>query len=114
MLIISITNNYLLYNKKSVIGTCPEKLINKIPFDTELINISFFYKKKPYNKCYKNDLKNNINSKEEKRFQGEMIIKYFLNNITNKYSDNIYYLINDNKSKVNLSNENILNIKKLS
>lgn len=115
LLIISITNNYLIYQKKSVIGSCPNKFIKTVPFDSEFLNISFFYKRKPYNKCYKNDLRNNINSKDEKRFAGEMIINDILNNLKNKYSDTIYYLINsENKSTLNLSDENLLKIKNLS
>ena len=103
-----------MYQKKTVIGSCPRKIISKLPNDSELINISFFYKRKPYEKCYKNDLKNNINSKDQKRFKGEMIINDMLNNIKNKYSDTIYYLINnDNKSTINLSDENLVNIKNL-
>ncbi len=115
LLITSITNNYLIYQKKSVIGSCPGKIIQKIPNDTEFINISFFYKRKPYNKCYKSDLANNINSKELKRYSGEMIINDMLNNLKNKYHDTIYYLINgENKSTLNLSDKNLLDIKNLS
>ena len=115
LLIISITNNYLIYQKKSVIGSCQKMLIKKIPVDTEYINISFFYKRKPYNKCYKSDFANNINSKEVKRYSGEMIINDILKNIKNKYPDNIYYLINyKNKSTLNLSDKDILSIKNLS
>jgi len=115
LLIISITNNYLIYQKKTVIGSCPNKLIQKIPYNSEFINISFFYKRKPYNKCYKSDLANNINSKELKRYSGEMIINDMLNNLKNKYQDTIYYLINgENKSTINLSDKNLLGIKNLS
>ena len=75
----------------------------------------FSIKKKPYNKCYKSDLANNINSKEQKRYAGEMIINDILNNLKNKYHDTIYYLINnDNKSTINLSDKNLIHIKNLS
>lgn len=115
LLIISITNNYLIYQKKSIIGTCPNKLIKKIPADTEFVNVSFFYKRKPYNKCYKFDLTNNINSKDQKRYEGEMILNDMLSNLKNKYQNTIYYLINgENKTTINLSDENLLNIKNLS
>lgn len=115
LLIISITNNYLIYQKKSVIGSCPNKLIEKNPDETEYINISFFYKRKPYNKCYKNDLANNINSKEVTRYSGEMIINEMLNNLKNKYQDDIYYFINkENKSTINLSDNDLINIRNLS
>lgn len=95
---------------------CPNKIINNInlPDNTEYQNITFFYKKIPYNKCYKDDLKNKIISENEKRLQGDMILRDSLNMIKNKYSDKIYFLVNDDKSSIiKLSDENILGIKYL-
>ena len=116
LLIISIANNYMMYQRKINIAQCPKTIINNInlPDNTEYQNITFFYKKNPYNKCYKDDLKNNIKSENEKRFQGDMIIRETLNNIKNKHSDKIYFMVNDdNTSIINLSDENILGIKYL-
>ena len=102
-----------MYNRKINNTPCPSKIINStiLPDNISYKNITFFYKKKFYNKCYKDDLKKNIDSFKEKRYQGEMILKDTLTNIKNKYSDKIYYIINDdNSSVIKLSDENILGI----
>ena len=116
LLTISISNNYLLYQRKAVIGNCPKAIINDInlPENTAYKNVTFFYKKKPYNMCHKNDLKNNIDCKLQKRYEGEMFIENILSNIKNKHSNRIYYLVNKkNSSTINFSDQNILDIKYL-
>jgi hypothetical protein len=116
LLIISIANNYMMYQKKIHITQCPKTIINNInlPDNTEYKNITFFYKKNAYNKCYKDDLKNNIISENEKRYQGDMILMETLNNLKKKYIDKLYFIVNDdNSSIINLSDENILGIKYL-
>lgn len=113
LLIISIINNYIMYQRKINILQCPNKIINSIglPDNTEYQNITFFFKKKPFNKCHKDDLRNNINSQNENRYQGEMVLRDILNKIKKQNSKFLYYAINDdNSSVVNLSDENIIDI----
>jgi len=105
-----------MYQRKVEILKCPTKQINNLnlPDNTEFKNVIFFYKKNDYNKCYKNDLKNNIDSKDKKRYVGEMIVENTLNNLKKKHSNIIYFIENDdNSSRINLSDENILGIKYL-
>ena len=105
-----------MYHKKFVKIDCPENIINKLhlPDNIEYKNITFFYKKKPYNKCYKDDLRNKINSKEEKRYEGNMILNDCLQNIKKEFPSSIYYLENQsNSSFINLNDEDLLNIKYL-
>ena len=116
LLSISISNNYLLYQRKAVIGNCPKVIINDInlPENTAYKNITFFYKKKPYKMCHKNDLRNNIDCKLQKRYEGEMFIENILSNLKNKHSDMIYYLVNNqNKTTINFSDQNIIDLKHL-
>ncbi len=105
-----------MYQRKIVTGNCPKNILNNLnlPENTEYKNIIFFYKKKPYDKCFKDDLRNKVNSKDQKRYKGQMIINEILETIKNRHADSIYYLINEkNSSTVNLSDENILGIKYL-
>ena len=105
-----------MYQRKVDILKCPNNLINNLtlPDNTEYKTITFFYKKNKYNKCYKDDLKNKINSEKENRFTGEMHLNNILNNLKNKHSNVIYFIENkDNQSRINLSDENILGIKYL-
>lgn len=115
LLIISIINNYIMYQRKIDTLQCPSKIISAVglPDNTEYHNITFFYKKNSYNKCHKDDLKNNINSKiqNQNRYQGEMILRSILDIIKKYKSKYLYYVINDDKSSVvNLSDENIIGI----
>lgn len=115
-MVISIVNNYIMYQRKVEILKCPKNQVNKLnlPDNTEFKNVIFFYKKNKYDKCYKNDLKNNINSNELKRYKGQMVIEDTLDMIKRKNSNNIYFIENDdNSSRINLTDENILGIKYL-
>ena len=116
LLIVSIVNNYIMYQRKINFASCPKQIINKInlPDNTDYKNIIFFYKKNKYDKCYKRDLKDKIDSSKVNRYEGEMIIKEMIDSIKRKYSDKIYIISNSNNlSTINLSDENIIGIKYL-
>ena len=104
-----------MYKKKNYPNIQRAKIINSnlIPKNIKFNTITFFYKDNQYNQCHKDDFRNNIYSKD--RIKGEMILNNMLDKIEQNYSNQIYFIKNNNNlNKETISDNHILNIRAMS
>ena len=115
LLALSITNNYLLYKKKTSNHKLTFNYIDTsyLPSNIGFINYTFFYNKDDkYKMCHVDDFRKNKNSSKEPYMKIEL--NDLIKNLKKKYINKCAIIKNESNEQLNISDNQILILNSLS